>query len=64
VVRTLEKLSGRSLLKAEPPPDEQIRQTPAQIEYPVLRGAITRGETEVDRIRRVMDVKIAKVLEG
>ncbi len=62
-VRVIEHLSGRSLLKAAPEPDEQIKQTAAQFEYPSIKQAVDRARTRhVDAVKRHMDKKIAKVL--
>ena len=62
VVRVVEKLAGRSLLKAAPEPDQQIKQTPAQFEYPAQAGSVKRARREVKRIQALMDAKIAAVL--
>lgn len=63
VVRVLEKLTGRELLKAEPHPAHQIRQTPAQFEYPSMAQAVKQARKEhVDVVHDLMNEKIAKVL--
>jgi hypothetical protein len=58
VVRVIEQISGRSLLKAELPHDHK----PSEFEYPALRGAMTASRKHAERIRQVMDRKIAAVL--
>jgi len=63
VVRVLEKLTGRSLLKAAPAHDDQIKQTAARFEYLAIEQVVKRARKEhVDPVRKLMDEKIAKVL--
>lgn len=63
VVRVLESITGRDLLKAEPTPDHQIKQTAAQFEYPAIAQVVKRARKKhVDRIHGLMDSKIAQVL--
>ena len=65
VVRVVERLTGRVLLKAAPEPDDQIKQTAGtQFEYKAMAGAVKRSRKHVDRIKTLMDRKIAAVLEG
>ena len=62
VVRVVERLSGRELLKADP--NDQIKQTPAQFEYAVIEDSVKRSQRKVGQIRAAMLTKIAGVLEG
>jgi hypothetical protein len=60
VVRVLEGIAGRSLSKAET--HDHVHDGPPDIEYPALTGALAESAKHADRIRRVMDQKIAAVL--
>lgn len=62
VVRVVERLSGRELLKADP--NDQINQTPAQFEYAVIEDSVKQSQRKVRQIRKAMLAKIAGVLEG
>jgi hypothetical protein len=62
VVRVVERLCGRELLKADP--NEQITQTPAQFEYDVIEDSVKQSRRKAKQIRKVMLAKIAEVLEG
>lgn len=67
VVTVLEKLTGRVLsdcdcLEKAFNPNKQIKQTSADIEYPIIADSIKRSQKQVDRIRKLMDQKIAAIL--
>ena len=66
IMRVLGRLCGcnQHIEKAEAVPDDQIWQTPTAFEYPVLAQSVDANRSFVDRIKKLMDEKIAKVLEG
>lgn len=72
-VRVIERITGRRLLRddlvkgdlskpGKPTVDEQITQTSAQFEYPVLKAAAGNGGREVARIRKLMLKKMNAVV--
>jgi ribosomal protein L22 len=63
VVRVLERLTGKDLHKAAPKLNEQIKQTPAQFEYKVLKEAAARSTTQAQRIQKRMLQQMMKVLD-
>lgn len=65
VIRTLERL-GDGVEKALPGiPASHTDQEPRPLDYKVLQGAVTRAnQRQVQRIKRVLDKRIAKILKG
>ena len=70
-VRVIERITGRALLgemhkasqAAKDEVAQQIDQSPAQFEYPVLLSSVKRSGREVERIRKLMVKKMDKVLD-
>jgi len=62
LIHLVSRLSSK-LSKAAPKPNEQIKQSQLQIEYPVIQGSMKRATRQVNRIHKLMDQKIAAVLD-